>query len=232
MDITDEYEHQLAQLDPGLRARVEARLGQDPTASEDEEDDLATLMELAPGQDEGHRPGDNLGSKTPGIVVSRADEKSEQADLGGSLAHVLTGDPVRVAAAGRSRLPSQTLNPHTAAVKDWLDDDQAGALVSARAGKAGMTGHRGVLFPGQYVDRASVVAALEERLGVTAEEFRAVYGGRKGGPLPKRLRELRTNLNAVLERVEAEGGSLALLAQWMGVNPRALQRALERHSPN
>jgi hypothetical protein len=195
-------------------------------------EELADLMELGPRQDAPYLPSDNLGHTMNPIEGADRDDDAPQDDLSGSLAHVLTGDPTRIAAARRMRRPTATLNPQAAEVRDWLKDDDAGYLISGRAGKVGMTGHRSILFPGQHADRDVVVTAIEERLGCTVDEFRSVYARNGGGPLPRHLHGLRDRLNIRLARIQAVGGSLPLLAQWMGVNPRALQRALERSRGN
>jgi hypothetical protein len=195
-------------------------------------DEVAELMELPPGWPEAPAPGDSHGRSTaPEVIISEADVTSPQDDVSGSLRQVLTGKPERVRAAARLRLPGREQNPHAAIVRDWVRSD-AGYVVSGRAGKGGMTGHRGLLFVGEHADHALVVSAIAGRLGCTADEFRSVYARNGGGPLPRDLHPLRDRLNGVLAAIQDEGGSLPLLAQWMGVNPRALQRALERHRGN
>lgn len=111
------------------------------------------------------------------------------------------------------------------------EEDRA-HVVDARHGTGGLRAHRGVLYPGEFVDRRRLVAALEDALGVPLDVVRDVYGPRGGGPLPASLRELRAALDARLAAAADAGGSLALLAQLIGVGPRTLQRAAQRGRRN
>ena len=91
----------------------------------------------------------------------------------------------------------------------------------------GMTAHRGVLHPDEWLDEAEVVRQVEARMGYTLDEAREVYGRRGGGPLPKLLKERRGRLDGVMGKM-ARDGQVALLARVLGVPERNLQRAAER----
>jgi hypothetical protein len=91
---------------------------------------------------------------------------------------------------------------------------------------SGLTGHRGILHPDQYVDTEALRQEVERRLGATAAVVRDVYGGRRGGPLPARLRHVRDAIDAALTTVE----SVAALADVLGLPELApaLRRGRER----
>jgi hypothetical protein len=113
-----------------------------------------------------------------------------------------------------------------------LDGNQRGGVLSTRAGKAGLTSHRGALHPDEWkwLDCAEVVRQAEQRLGCTFGEAREVYGRTGGGPLPRRLLPLRDRLDVVMGGIAHRGGNLAELARGLGVPERNLQRAAERGS--
>lgn len=117
-------------------------------------------------------------------------------------------------------------------VNDWLYGHgdaamQVGHVVSARAGNEGMTGHRGPLYPGQYVDADVLGRELTAR-GFAPDDVRAVYKASKGGPLPRHLRPTRDRLDLALAELARQGGSLRRLATVLGLNPRMLQKAAQR----
>lgn len=84
------------------------------------------------------------------------------------------------------------------------------------------TAHRGILHPDEFVG-PQVVDALLNRLGVSYEEFRSMYGNPRGRP-PTRLAHSRRRTDAILSACE----NLAELARIMNVPERNLQRAAAR----
>lgn len=93
---------------------------------------------------------------------------------------------------------------------------------------AGMTVHRGVLHPDEYVDHEELVSGVERHLGFTFEEVRSVYH-RPGGPLPTDLRPLRDRIDARLsELAAADGLNIAQLAEVIGITEKAIDRGLVR----
>lgn len=100
-----------------------------------------------------------------------------------------------------------------------------GGTMGAR--DAGMTAHRGVLFPGEYVDANLVAEKIAEMLGFSLADIRACYN-RAGGPLPATLRAKRAEIDAALLALTAEDGNLSLLAEHLGVNRDTLYVAINR----
>jgi hypothetical protein len=97
----------------------------------------------------------------------------------------------------------------------------------ARGGddRCGMTAHRGVLHPDEYVNMAELVPAVEQRLGFTLDELRDVY--RQGRLSPRRL-ELRARVDARFLELRDAGGNLELLARVTGVDRKVIGRGLAR----
>lgn len=100
----------------------------------------------------------------------------------------------------------------------------------------GITSHRGVLHPDEYVDQNLLQELVERELGFTYEQVRSVY--REGRPSAE-SRELRAQIDARLLALSDAGGSMLHLARafgWKideagetgGENCRTLERALER----
>lgn len=109
-----------------------------------------------------------------------------------------------------------------------------GATGGAR--DAGMSAHRGVLQADEYVDAGALQAAVEDELGFTYAEVKAVY---RQGPKSSAQLELRTRIGARLLRIAASGGNLLELGRafgWAieegngtgGANCRTMERAVER----
>jgi hypothetical protein len=64
--------------------------------------------------------------------------------------------------------------------RDYMSSSNGWSVVSTARGGSGMTSHRGVLYPAEYVNMAELVPAVEARLGFTVGELRTVYRqGRK-----------------------------------------------------
>jgi len=77
----------------------------------------------------------------------------------------------------------------------------------------GLTSHRGVLHPDEYVDDDRLIALIEAELGFTYDEIRSVYRqGRKSDS----QRELRERIDARLLALSRSGGNLAELGRRLG----------------
>jgi hypothetical protein len=120
------------------------------------------------------------------------------------------------------------------AAAEWLHGG-GWRVVSARSGgggdRGGITAHRGVLHPDEWVDRARLAEMVEAELGFTLDELRWVYRrGRKSAA----QRELRARVDARLLRVADSGGNMSLLAAALGLRVHAnrscpvMTRALRR----
>lgn len=95
----------------------------------------------------------------------------------------------------------------------------------------GMTAHRGILQPEEYVDKEAVVFALEQRLGYKAEEVQFLYS--KPNPSKKDLPR-KDKLEDIFLELEEAGGNMSLLAALLGLQVRAdgtcftMARAIKR----
>jgi len=77
----------------------------------------------------------------------------------------------------------------------------------------GLTSHRGVLHPEEYVDDDRLIALIEAELGFTYDEIRSVYRqGRKSDS----QRELRERIDARLLALSRSGGNLTELGRRLG----------------
>lgn len=107
---------------------------------------------------------------------------------------------------------TSTLDPET---EDFLG---AGgwSMVSIKDGadrNGGMTSHRGVIHPGEYVDTDFLARAVAGRLGFPLEDIRAAYKqGRKSGAQT----ELRSTVDALILEVAETGGLLVELGRALG----------------
>lgn len=98
-------------------------------------------------------------------------------------------------------------------------------------GDAGMTSHRGVLHSDEYVDADALRSAVEDALGFTYDDVRAVY--RRGRLTPAQA-ELRARIDARLLELARGGANMDLLARLLGFKapkgtwPTALKNAVRR----
>lgn len=99
------------------------------------------------------------------------------------------------------------------------------SVVSTRRGGSGLTAHRGVLHPDEYVDVPRLRALVEPRLGFTLDELGSVY--RQGRKSAAQL-ELRGRIDARLLELREAGGNMELLARVMGVDRKVVGRAMAR----
>lgn len=103
----------------------------------------------------------------------------------------------------------------------------------------GLTVHRGILYPDEYVDEPLLRQMVEEELGYTYEEIASVYPDTPGS-IPKPLRELRDKIDARLLALSRSDGNMTALARALGwpltpnretgdsANSRKMTRALAR----
>jgi hypothetical protein len=107
-------------------------------------------------------------------------------------------------------------------VREWL---QGGGwhVVSSKGGnrEGGITAHRGVLHPDEYVDSEALQGQVERELGFTYEQVRSVY---RQGPLSATQRGLRARIDARLMAV----GNLTALGRIVGIDRDVLARARAR----
>jgi hypothetical protein len=140
----------------------------------------------------------------------------------------------------RSYAPHQSASSRTGFAPEAVDFLRMGgwSVVSSRGGnyEGGVTAHRGVLHPDEYVDRIELRVLVEQELGLTFEEIQSVY---RQGPLSDEQRALRDRIDARLLEVSNAGGNMLLLAKeigWAveGATPtggercKTMERAVER----
>lgn len=94
-----------------------------------------------------------------------------------------------------------------------VDTSRGSGGATAGARDAGMTAHRGVLHPEEYVDPDTLRALVERELGFSYEQVRSVY---RQGRLSADQRELRGQIDARLLALSRAGGNLALLGRALG----------------
>jgi hypothetical protein len=112
-------------------------------------------------------------------------------------------------------------------------------VVSIKGGdeEGGVTSHRGVLHPHEYVNVDELRALVAAELGFSYEQIRSVY---KQGPKSATTRELRARIDARLLALSRSGGHMAELGRALGfpvkddghcrVIENALTRAREEES--
>lgn len=116
---------------------------------------------------------------------------------------------------------------------DYLATARGGwRAVSVSSGdRCGMSAHRGVLHPDEYVDTEALRAAVEPRLGFTYDEVKSVY--RRGRLSAERL-QLRERIDARLLMISRGGGNMTVLGRALGFKatgrnmPTAMEHALAR----
>jgi hypothetical protein len=129
------------------------------------------------------------------------------------------GSPGSTGRAEGRRGVSATAAPH---VRDWL---AAGGWHVASHGSCGLTAHRGVLHPDEYVDEWRVYKEAERRFGFKLAEVWEVYcQGRKSAA----QLALRALIDARLLDIAEAGGNLTALARIFEVDTKTFGRALAR----
>lgn len=119
---------------------------------------------------------------------------------------------------------------------EWMRDDQGFGIVETSRGSdgrgttygahdAGMTTHRGVLHPDEYVDSSTLRLMIEKRLGFTYEEITSVY---RQGPLAPESRQLRDKIDARMLALSRAGANMTVLADGLGIPVRTIENAVRR----
>lgn len=89
----------------------------------------------------------------------------------------------------------------------------------------GLTAHRGVLFPGEFVDRLSLRDAVLERLGFTLEQVNSVY---KQGRKSDDQRQLRDKIDESLLALSRDGATVSKISEALLVDDNVVTSALSR----
>ncbi len=104
-------------------------------------------------------------------------------------------------------------------------------IVDGGGRSGGLTTHRGVLHPDEYVNEDNLRALVSEHLGFTLAEVRSVY---RQGRMSAEGRALRARIDARLLEIEQSGGLMTELGRALGWavnengNCRTLDNALAR----
>lgn len=91
--------------------------------------------------------------------------------------------------------------------------------------RGGLTAHRGVLFPGEFVDRLSLRDAVLERLGFTLEQVNSVY---KQGRKSDDQRQLRDKIDESLLALSRDGAMVSKLSEALLLDDNVVTSALSR----
>jgi hypothetical protein len=106
----------------------------------------------------------------------------------------------------------------------------SGATGSTYGAKdAGMTAHRGILHPDEYVDPDVLTDAVEAALGYSYEDVSSAY---KNGRPTAEQRQLRDRIDSRVLALSRSGGNMALLARTLEVSEKTIDRALVRAREN
>lgn len=97
---------------------------------------------------------------------------------------------------------------------------------SAAGARSHAANQHTVLHPDEYVDDDLVVALVEDELGFTVEQIHSVYC--TGGRIPSARIALRDAIDARLLDVLRAGGNLAELGRRLGLEHKAVERAVAR----
>lgn len=89
----------------------------------------------------------------------------------------------------------------------------------------GVTTHRGVLHPDEYVDEDLLRRMVEEEFGYTHEQIESVYSVKK---LKTDQRQLRDAIDARMLALRRSGANMFQFAEAIGLNQRTMNRALVR----
>lgn len=170
------------------------------------DDDLASIMEETP-------VGENHGTSLASIPTSHGVTGAEPDDSS-SIVYAKTS-PLA---------PRRTLNTRDHEAKNAT---QGVTSDEREFHYLGMTAHRGVLHPDEYVDHEALIFAVEMRLGVTLEEVAEAF--RAGNPDAARLK-VKNYIEDQLLELEEAGGNMSLLASILGwtVWPNGVSRTMRK----
>jgi len=108
-------------------------------------------------------------------------------------------------------------------VVDTMHGRGTGKTYGAR--DMGMTAHRGVLHPDEYVDTEALQAAVTDVLGYTYEQVAFAY---KNGRPTAEQSQLRERIDSRLLALSRSGGNMAALARVLPISEKAIDRVLAR----
>lgn len=91
--------------------------------------------------------------------------------------------------------------------------------------RGGLRAHRGVLFPGEFVDRLSLRDAVLKRLGFTLEQVNSVY---KQGRKSDDQRQLRGKIDASLLALSRDGATVSKISEALLLDDNVVTSALSR----
>lgn len=114
------------------------------------------------------------------------------------------------------------------AESSWLADGGWSVAVPKSHGSGrdgGLTAHRGVLFPGEFVDRLTLRGAVLDRLGFTLDEVNSVY---KQGRKSDDQRQLRGKIDASLLALSRDGATVSKISEALLVDDNVVTSALSR----
>lgn len=179
------------------------------------DEDLAELMSESP-------VADNHGTSAVAIATSHGVTNAQPNDS------VAIAYPILSPKAPRKNLNSRDQEAMSATQAVVADPKEFYYL--------GMTAHRGILQPGEFVDHEALIFTVERLLGASMEDIGVLFG--PGNPDAERLRAKSAIEDKFLE-LEEDGGNMSLLGSILGfhVRPddgyckkmhRALKRARER----
>lgn len=94
------------------------------------------------------------------------------------------------------------------------------------ADAGGITYHRGVNHPEEYVDDARVRELVEEEFGFTRTQIESVYS--KRGKTPAHQRQLRAAIDARLLALRRSGANMDAFRRVMGLTRSTMDRAVAR----
>lgn len=153
----------------------------------------------------------------------RANQRSIRDDL--AAAGLLPDADHTVAGPSGEPLPSTTSLQHERR-KRRLDPvsrdrlfENGWHVVSIKGGdeEGGVTSHRSVLQPGEYVDTGALRTAVEAELGFTYDDVHSVY---RQGRLSDSQGELRARIDARLLALSRAGAQVHLLGRLLGLRMR------------
>lgn len=84
------------------------------------------------------------------------------------------------------------------------DGGWSAVSIKGDGGGGGLTSHRGVLHPDEYVDEGLLQLMIERRIGFTYDQIRSVY---RQGPLGPDQRELRGRIDVRLLALSRSGAA-------------------------
>ena len=171
----------------------------------------------------------------PHEIEELMSEAPHGANHGRRAAVVYSGDSGDDETAGAERLdPGVTPTANARNTRPRVDmsrPQMAGVFAEGGYQLERGTAHRGILFEGEYVDRAALLEAVEYELGFTRAQVLSVY---RQGKLSDDQSELRAAIDARMLALSRSGAEMTTLGRILGLvvdaqrHCRAIANALER----